>query len=252
MIFFAGCKKKDDGGDNNTGGIAVQEKNIALVNKLTGSKCPPCGGWGWTTFEEIITANGSNAIYMGTYNNNFVAELFITPTADDLVANSGQSGYPTFCANGVQQLDRPGGAVNVASEKAKVKATVDAHIAAPVVVGAGLETSTSGNTMTIKTRTKFFKNATGDHYIAVYFIENGVMGTQSGQTGTVPHKYVLRGHAGTSTFGEKITSGTTAGSTFDHTFTYNLDPSWNKANLQVVAVIWKANGGKYEFVNAAK
>lgn len=262
LLAFAGCKKTEDSSTpGNTGGdgITVAELNTAFVVKHTGSKCPPCGGWGWVANEDIINTNKGNAAFVSAYSQNFVAQLFITQTATDLDAAWGVTGYPTWSADGILQLDRPNGGVNVTSEKAKVKAEVDAHKAAPVVANVGFKTSFNGDVMTIKTKTKFFQAASGDYRVAVYVLEDGVIGAQSGNANTpnVSHHHVMRGAAtleGASsapTWGETVATGTiTAGTEVSKTYTMDVK-GFNKDNLEVVIVIWKKDLGKYVFVNAS-
>ncbi len=262
LLAFAGCKKTEDSSTpGNTGGdgITVAEVNTALVIKHTGSACPPCGAWGWIANEDIISTNKGKAAFMSAYSQNFVAKLFITQTATDMDAAWGVTGYPTWSADGVTQTDRPGGSVNVNSEKAKVKAEVEAHKAAPVVANVGFTTSFNGDVMTIKTKTKFFKAASGDYRVAVYVLEDGVVGAQSGHASTpnVSHHHVMRGAAkldGASsapTWGETVATGSiTAGTEVSKTYTMDVK-GYNKDNIEVVAVIWKKDLGKSVFVNAS-
>lgn len=262
LLAFAGCKKSEDSSTpGNTGGgdgITVAEVNTALVIKHTGSACPPCGGWGWVANEDIISTNKENAAFMSAYSQNFVAKLFITQTATDLDKAWGVSGYPTWSADGMPQLDRPNGGVNVTGEKAKVKAEVEAHKAAPVVANTGFTTSISGDVMTIKTKTKFFKPASGDYRVAVYVLEDKVVGAQSGHASTpnVSHHHVLRGAAkldgasSATTWGETVATGSvTAGTEVSKTYTMDVK-GFNKDNLEIIVVIWKKDLGKYIFVNA--
>lgn len=261
IMAISSCKKEENKGDGVEPGanITVQQKNLALVQKHTGSLCGPCGSWGWAAFDEIMTTNAGNAAFVSAFSENFVAELFITQTATEEDNAWGVSGYPTFTANGVAQLDRPNGSVNVTSEKAKVKAAVDAHIAAPVVANTGFTTAVSGDQFVIETKTNFFAEGNGDYFVAVYVLEDGIVGKQSGhpQTPNVTHHHVLRGaatlsgRASAKTFGEKIASGTVAaGTSVYKKFIFDVGEGHNTSNYEVVTVIWKKNGTKYAFVNA--
>ncbi|HYG15442.1 MAG TPA: Omp28-related outer membrane protein, partial [Bacteroidia bacterium] len=144
-------------------------------------------------------------------------------------------------------------------EKAKVKAAVDAHMAAPVVANTGFTTAVSGDQFVIETKTNFFAEGNGDYYVSVYVLEDNVVGKQSGhpQTPNVTHHHVLRGaatlsgRASAKTFGEKIASGTVAaGTSVYKKFIFDIGENHNTANYEVVTVIWKKNGTKYAFVNA--
>jgi len=74
IIPFTNCKKKEDA----PAGIVWQQvnvtkKNMSMVNKFTGSNCPPLGTWCWTMFEELIANNPANTCNIGAYSQNFVA-----------------------------------------------------------------------------------------------------------------------------------------------------------------------------------
>lgn len=269
ILLFAACKKEDNkttpepnnpgGGTNNPPQeIVVPEKNISVVNKLTGSLCGPCGSWGWSGFEQIMTNNGKNAIYMGTYSQNFVAQLFIAQVSTDMDAMFKSEGYPTFVANGTAMLDRSTN-VNIANELAKVDAAVAAHTASPVYVNSGLRVSDSANIMTVETRTKFFQDVAGDLYLGVYLTEDKVKGYQSAHAdgANTQHHHVLRaagkldGSAKAESFGYKIntSSTTTANTVLDNKFTFDIT-GYNKDNLEAVVVVWRKIGVRYKFVNA--
>lgn len=259
-LALAGCKKTEEttptGGD---AGIPVAEVNTGFVIKHTGSRCPPCGAWGWTANEDIINTNKGSAAFVSAYGQNFVAQLFINATATALQTHTKATGYPTFSANGVAQLDRTNTGVNSTSEKAMVASVVSTHKSAKVVANTGFTTSVAGDVLTINTNTKFFTEAQGQYNLAVYVLEDGVVGAQSGHPNTpnVEHHHVLRGTAmleGSSSVdvlaGEKITEGTTAaGASFAKKFTFDIK-GYDKANIEVIAVIWK-KGSSLDFVNAS-
>src|SRR5688572_23783495 len=87
---LSSCSKDEKKPDENNGGggdvyssITVPKQNTALVVKHSGTKCPPCGGWGWTAWEEIQADNAGNAHFVTAFDLNFVSELFITEVAED-------------------------------------------------------------------------------------------------------------------------------------------------------------------------
>lgn len=273
MLIFSACKPEENPigpatePDPNTGGngddpveIVVTEANMSMVSKVTGSLCGPCGSWGWTAFEDLISANKNNAFFVGTYSDNYVARLFITDEAEAMERAWGVTGFPTFAANGLPQLDR-GNGVNVQSEIAKTNAVVAAHTAGQVYINSGFNTSIDGNTMTINTKTKFFQEVGGDVYLAVYLIEDKVIGAQSGHPdgANASHHYVLRGAAkldgaaNAETWGYPIgTPGsdlTAANTELDNKFTIDVT-GYNQENLSVAVVAWRKVGVRYQFLNA--
>ena len=235
-------------------GITVAQTNTAIYNKLTATWCPPCGSWGWELSNDITADIGTDGITMATYgssSSSYGNTDFYNQTAADFKAGfAPTAGWPAFCVNGVNITQYVGSGIDTGTTHTNAINAINDHKNAPVVANSGYTTSISGNTLTIETRTKFFADLLGEYYIGAYVIEDGVLHIQANQSGSVAHHHVLRGTADDSTWGELITSASTTGSTFDHTFTITLGSSWVQSNIEVATVIWKKNGSTYEFVNA--
>lgn len=248
---FTGCKKEAKKEDAKPQ-VNVPKENNSLTQKVTGTRCPPCGSWGWEMMDELMTYGQSKSFFISTYSDNFVAEGFITQTATDMDKYWGITGYPSFVANGKPMLSRASG-VNTTEEKRMCKAEVDAHRSSAVVANVGIVKSFDGNTMKVKTSTQFFANASGNYNLALYVVENDAMWKQSGHpngANPIAHHYVLRG-AVNGSWGESISTGDVSnGAFFDKNFTYDVNESWNKDKISVVAVLWKVDNAKYTFVNA--
>jgi len=251
---------QDDQGDVYSS-ITVEEKNTALVTKHSGTACPPCGGWGWTAWEEIVATNTGKAHFVTAFDDNFVAKLFITDVAEDWANGLGVSSWPTFCANYKIQTERVGNGIDVAKTKTNVSDEVNTHVNAPVVANSAFVAKTSENIMTVNVKTKFFNAADGDYYLAVYLVEDDVMGVQSGNPNypnPVAHEFVMRqirDENGTNlpAFGKMLSSGSVdAGTEFKSEVKLKLDSDWKSDKLHTYAVIWKKVGAKYQFVNMAK
>ena len=265
-IGFTSCKKDESnepsGGGSGGATLTVEQKNMGLYNKLTATWCGPCGQWGWTLNETIITAVEANAVVMGTYADNSSSwgnNAFYNSTSAGFKSSfSPTSGWPDFCANGVQKTQFSGtGGIYTAQSKDSVIATINNHVAAEVKANSAFSVSYVADTMFITAKAKFFKDmsATSTYYIGAYIIEDGAMAPQNGITANnvnTDHHHVLRGSASTSTWGELITSSPTAGSTFDVTFKKTIPSTWNKANLEVATILWEKVGSKYNFINAHK
>lgn len=259
--LFAGCGKDEEKKDTTPVAgpqVPVASENTSLTQKFSGTKCPPCGGWGWVMADELIAYGDGKALYLGTFSQNFVAEGFITTVANDMDTKwaAGSKGYPVFAVNGALKADRPSGSVNTTNEKTMCKATMDAHAAAPVIANTGVKMTISGNKLSVKASAKFFQAASGDYNVAFYIVENSAMWKQSGNAASngvtaIPHHYVLRGSIN-GTWGENMFSGSIAAGTYkDINKEFTMDPSWVAANMDVYAVIWKVNGTGYDFVNVS-
>ncbi|MDX5321944.1 MAG: Omp28-related outer membrane protein [Bacteroidota bacterium] len=264
---ISSCSKEEDPQTGGSGGgdvystITVPATNTALVVKHSGTACPPCGGWGWTAWDDIISTNASGAHFLTAYDDNFVAKLFINQVSEDWATALALNSWPTFCANYKVQTARVGNGIDVAKTKQNITDVVNAHNSGTVVANSAFKTSVEGDIMTVNTKTKFFSAGDGEYYLATYVVENGVMGAQAGHPSypsPVAHKYVLRDSYDETgklhpSYGVMLTSGAvSAGTEFKNEHKFRLEPTWNKDNVTVFSVIWKKVGTKYEFVNMAK
>ena len=255
LIGFSGCKKEVEEEKEKKPQVEVPKENKSLTQKVTGTRCPPCGSWGWTIMDDLMSYGKDRSIFISTYSQNFVAEGFITTTATEMDKKWGISGYPTFVVNGSPKLSRSSQGVNTAAEKQMSQDAMDAHKNAIVVANVGINKTISGNTLNIKTSTQFFANVSGEYKLALYVVEDKAMWKQSGHpqgTNPIPHHYVLRNSV-SGTWGETVSSGDVVdGKFFDKDYTFELNETWNKDNIYVVGVIWKVDGDKFFFVNANK
>jgi hypothetical protein len=96
----------------------------------------------------------------------------------------------------------------------------------------------------------FPKAVTGTYSIALYLVEKSVKEVQTGLSGTVEHKNVLRNSFFTQTFGEELAgSAFVAGYSKTVSANINLPANSLASNFEVMAVLWNKKGVKYEFVN---
>jgi hypothetical protein len=91
---------------------------------------------------------------------------------------------------------------------------------------------------------------TGNYTMGLYLVEKVVKEIQAGLSGTVEHKNVLRNSFFTQSFGEDL-PGTSFAAGYSKTISasINLPANSSASNFEVIAVLWKKNGVKYEFVN---
>lgn len=264
-LTLAGCKKESSETTGTGGGndIAVARISRSVVNKVTGSACPPCGGWGWTAFEELINTNKGKAYFVGTYSQNFVAKDFITNIATTWDKAWGITGYPTFCASFTPQLSRTSSGVNVTKEKEMVNTEVSAHAAKAALANTAISTEwveeAGWYKLKVKTHTKFFESTTGDYTLGVFLIKDKDKAPQSGHSSypnATEHHYVLKqsmDEIAEKNWGDVIASGTIdANKVVTKEFSTYLPIDTEKANWSVLCVIFKkGTDGKYTFVNAA-
>jgi len=62
----------------------------ALVTKISATWCPPCGGWGWDLFHDLVVDNEAKATLLAVHHSGNL----LTPTSGALADNfmiSGQT-----------------------------------------------------------------------------------------------------------------------------------------------------------------
>jgi hypothetical protein len=239
-----------------------EKKSIALVHKLTATWCPPCGGWGWQTAEELIAATEGKALFMSLYvgNNGSNNELFKNPVAEALAPHfTTSSGLPSFGVNGVGYISRHASdnTIDIPAVATDCVKAVDSFAGTIPLASPACKFIRQGNTLTANARVRFWAAAKGDYYLAAYLVEDSAINTQrtpdSTRTAALHHK-VLRGSMSGKPFGELVASGDIKeGQQYDKTFRFTVtDPRWNMDKLNVYVVIWRKEHNDYRYVNAGK
>lgn len=258
MIAFGACKKENkepgtsDNGAGTAVGLTVEKVNNSLVTKATATWCGPCGSWGWTLYNDIINTNKPSAKFLSLYastSSSWDNNLFYTSDATVLAQAFGIRGYPTMSTNGSNTMEYSStGGIYTAQSKTNTDNAVSAHKSSNVVANSNHELTIEGDKAKVKVATKFFEAVSGEYYIAAYLAEDKAKNRQASQTGVVEHHHVFRASFA-GAWGTNITN-TGANGTEEFNFEVSIDNSWVKDNLEVVTVIYKKNGTKYEFVNA--
>lgn len=221
----------------------VPEVQRPLVTKIAATWCPPCGGWGWDFFENLVIDNEEKATMIVAHHDG----QLVTAAGDAFSSNFNSPYQPYFY---VYNDDVGASSSNAATKRTEVKDMVDVEAAKSPVVNAGMILFLTGGSLVIDTKTKFFQTASGEYYIGVYAVEDEVVNFQQGQGNDAVHEKILRGALTTEIFGELITSGSiTAGSEFTHSITTELDATWNIDHLEIVTIIWEKVGDKYVAIN---
>jgi len=217
----------------------VPEVQKSLVTKVTATWCINCGTWGWSLFEGILEDNAEKALIVA---NHYSGDLD-NPTAEDIASNFNATSQPRFVLDNTDQSASSGSA---ATKRTEIKNQIDANFLLSPVVNAGLDVILDGNQLIVNTKTKFFQAATGEYYVGVYIIENGVVNFQSGQGMNAAHKNIMRTGMSTGTFGDLVMNGNiNMGMEFDHDFSIMLNSAWNVDNLEVATIVWKKDADKY-------
>ena len=221
----------------------VPEVQRPLVTKIAATWCPPCGGWGWTFFEDLVIDNEEKATMIVAHHDG----QLVTIAGDAFSSNFNSPYQPYFY---VYNDDVGASSSNAAAKRTEVKDMVDVEAAKSPIANTGMILNLYDVQLQIITKTKFFQAASGEYYLGIYAVENEVVNFQQGQGNNAIHEKVLRGSLIDDTFGELISSGNIdAGSEFGKVYNIELDANWNTDHLEIVTIIWKKEGDTYVATN---
>lgn len=289
-VAFSACKKDDDkeptGGGSGSSPVSVDQKQRSMFIDFTATWCGPCGKWGIPTFKQALSANGDDVVGFAVHatpnqTSDLVAyyvrpnndTLFVSPLLGDILGglNGLQlTGWPTLWLNDAK----------MSSSASAINSKITAKAAESPVAGVGVEVTPTANGFTARVGAKFFQATSGEYYTSVLITEDNITNRQNHSDPGQPaqyqvqtHDHITRGTAINSkedrpnTFGDAaIASGSIESGKYvenSYTFTFpNFDFSslpanttlnkwtWKPENTNVVVILWKKNGTKYDFVNA--
>src|SRR5690606_15504349 len=118
----------------------------------------------------------------------------------------------------------------------------------------GFITRIVGDTMKVRTLTKFFSPTSGEHYVSVHLYEDGIISYQDSRRDSAVHNRVMRcipKLEWASVFGKRI-PGTSfnAGDLYEDSTSIYLPAEWNRNNIHVYIVTWKRVSGQTVVANA--
>jgi hypothetical protein len=237
--FAASCSKEATVSET----ITIPQTQKTLLISRSATWCGPCGSSGKPVFRALEAIGDDKIVCLASQANDG-----LNSPAGDLIGNNLMS---RFQQNGIPHMFQTGNGNTLnfypnQSTATNNMNTINAKAAnANVYVSASVE----GSTITIKAKTKFFAAGSGNYQLGVLILENGIQKTQAGSSNP-NHDGVIRGNAGSSAWGEAITS-TAMDAEQEFSYTVNVDPTWKKENLKVAAIIWKKNGNNYDAENAS-
>lgn len=248
-IVSVSCGKDEE--DDDTVVLNPTSKQNGFVVNYTAKWCGPCGDWGAPLIHDYNDA-GTNVAAITCHVSGdpmYDAALYSSFTADRTTGG----GVPSFWV-GDTKTTSSGAMASLIGQGA-------------AIAGVDYTYSTTSGVMTVTTKTKFFAAGTGDYYLSVLLLEDGIPGNstageyaQSGTTSSYPnddykHDFVLRSSSVTgNAYGEKIVSNPTANQEIDKTYTFTIPAAWNHS-VYPVAIIWKYDNSSvpnYKYINALK
>lgn len=216
----------------------VQEKQMSIVFKKTGTWCSNCGSWGWQWFKELIGDTEGDAYPIALHSTSSLLKPPMDLDGSLLAHFTGNGGFPTFFVNGTSSSTYVG----------LVNAVAAASGQDPVA-GLGILTGYENGVISTQGKVEFFQPFDGEVFVAYYIIEDSLVFTQTAQGPNAIHRFVLRDAMEAKPFGNGMDVDVQAGEslTFSSVQTY---PPTALDRLSVLGVIWTFANGKYTYLNS--
>lgn len=233
-------------------GQVVPSNRMPLITKITATWCNPCGTWGWSLNEEIMT-NNPDALTICVHASS--SSQLYDPCAATMysVFAPTSSGVPSWYVDGVRKTAySQSGGVYTTQTKNAVKAHVDSVMLYDATAGTGFSWSWNGNTISIQAKTQFFNTETGDIYLGVYFIEDDIVKYQNGIGNNAVHHPTLRTNV-SAELGDPLLNGTISqGQQFNANYNFTVPADWQKHKLRLMAILWKKDANNnYSIINTS-
>lgn len=286
-LLFISCNKDDDNSENDSNTpstpkeITVEQKQRALLLDFTATWCEACGP-SIPFFQAAADEQKNNCIAIAVHTTNSELSPYYRIEGDDIVYRPGTfnlfknstglniTGIPAFVVNQEK-------ITNTANDflRQKLVEKIDEYVGNDPTVNVGLDIIRLNNGVKVRTKTEFFKDASGSYYLALYLLDNAVEHRQNiggSYKDDFVHSHTIRGIIGNGTpdqffdYGELIATGSTVeGKTVEEDYEYSWDASlfelpsslkdmekwdsWDPNNYSIAAIIWKKSGSNYIFEN---
>lgn len=258
---FTSCKKEEDGNNNGGGNqVNVTQVQNALIVEPTATWCGPCGTYGRPATELAIEGNSKAvAIYA---HLKAPASDYPSQLGQDLAVIYGAANATgtSYSIPKIAVGNNITGAYTDLNYTANIlKGWINTLTAKTSNANTKIEASISGNTLNVKTNTKFFADGQDSftYKIAIYVTEDNIAGRQymtaSGSYQNITHNHVSRLCLSSTVVGDELVSGKPSnGQVISKDFSGSIDAAWKKENLTVIAVIWRQKGNSLVFENVDK
>jgi hypothetical protein len=157
----------------------------------------------------------------------------------------GITGIPTLMAN--FETD--------ASSAGPLVSAVNSFITEKPDVSSAAIVDIKQNQVNVVAQARWFAPMTGQVFLAVYVVEDSILGQQNFTGGYAPfvHDHVLRMEGTGSAFGTQVLNGEAwSGKTETIELSFELNNSWRKDKLSYITVLWREGLSGKEFLNVSE
>lgn len=264
-FLFVGCTEststtpsedeKQEEQNDNTNELKAPEFTLEVTSKpvlfdFTSTGCPGCGSWGGPTFESLISQEKNAIVPMAVHIK--YGDKMITDASNAIAANrTGQFYTPQLWVNNTIGMVLSGGRINGTESLASLNSEIDAAQGRNPEIAVGISHASDEDNIAIRYKTKALTDLSGEYYVGIYVMENGINDRQSGNpNGSKDHNHVIR-TTNSGGFGTMIAQENLALDAENQgEITFEIKDDWNMNNLYATIIVWKKEGNNYVVVNA--
>ncbi len=254
VLIASACKKdEEETEDPNALNPTAAQKGFSL--EYTATTCSICGSKGGPLIHK----------YASEAPNSVNLALHVNGNSDPMCNNNLSYGFSDRPSGGGIPSFWVGDSKTTSSNEDN--AMLDLVATGDAVAGVDVVYTIEGTSMKVETKTKFFSAASGDYYLSVYVLEDGVDGSSTAPAGYVQpgasysypnddykHDFIMRACTVGDVYGELIVSNPAKDKEISKSYTITLDSEWEKT-LYAVAVIWKLDASadpQHVYINAMR
>ena len=208
-----------------------QFQRHVCVMEFTGTWCAQCPE-GATLLNYLVDRQYKGKAFALAFHNN---DVFTIPQEQELANIFKWTGYPAFVTD-----MRDVGLLNEGGCDDSIETSL---YDVPTHSSVAVSSTVNGTTATLDA--KIISQSSMNYRIAAYVVEDKVKGEQTQSTGQVQkdytHRHVVRKMLSANVRGDNM-GDISAGTEKSKTYTFEIDPSWNLANLSVAVLAIDKDG----------
>ncbi len=231
------------------GSVHAQEvapRQQALITKRTATWCTICGLESWDTYKGIVETLQDRSLVIAAHESRS-SDLY-APVGEALIDNFEASfGQPFYYFN--EEIIGRGDQSTADSIIARVERAEAQFPLAQSALEAFYDPAL--DKLYIETALEFFQDTSGTYHMGVYLIRGNYVGPQANRGSQAEHKHVLHSSFTGLPFGPELLSGQIAvGDRWSGAVEMFLPEEIDTADVMIAAIIWKAAGERFEYVNS--